>query len=138
VANSEHQFPERAATRRRGVLVVEDEILLRLAIAGYLRGAGCAVFEAGTAAEAVEVIESGESVGIVFTDVQMPGPMDGLMLACWVHEHHPGVQVLVTSGKGDAAVPYQFIPEESFFAKPYPLETVANRILLLLENDGAR
>jgi DNA-binding NarL/FixJ family response regulator len=72
-------------------------------------------------------------VDVVFTDVQMPGAMDGLMLARWVQEHYPGTPVLVTSGKGGAAISSGVIADGAFFSKPYPLEAVANRIRSLLE-----
>lgn len=133
MARTEHLCQDCAATRRRGVLVVEDEILVRLTIADHLRGAGYEVVEAANATEAIAVFASGELVDIVFTDVQMPGAMDGLMLARWVHEHHPGIHVLVTSGKGDAAVSSGLVPDGAFFSKPYPLEAVATRIQSLLD-----
>jgi CheY-like chemotaxis protein len=108
---SARQSQECVATHRRVVLIVEDAILVRLTIADYLRGAGYAIFEAANAAEAVAVFASGGRVDVVFTDVQMPGVMDGLMLAGWVQEHHPSVQVLVTSGKGDADISSGLMPD---------------------------
>jgi CheY-like chemotaxis protein len=132
--SSEHLSQECAAARRRVVLVVDDEILVRLAIADYLRDAGYAVVEAADAAEALGVLASGKPVDAVFTDVQMPGIMDGLMLVHWVHEHYPATQVLVTSGKGDAAVSSGLIADDAFFSKPYALEKVANRIRSLLDD----
>ena len=122
----------RAAARQQVVLVAENEILVRLTIADYLRDAGYAVVEAATAIEALEVFASDEPVDVIFTDVQMPGAMDGLMLVRWVHEHHPGTQVLVTSGTGDAALSAGLIPYDAFFSKPYPIEEVANRIRSLI------
>lgn len=136
MANSEHQPQTCEAARRRVVLVVEDEVLVRLPIADYLRDAGYAVVEAGNAAEALEVFASDEPVDIVFTDVQMPGAMDGLMLVRWVYEHRPGTQVLVTSGKGDAAVSSGLIGDDAFFAKPYAFDGVASRIHSLLQACG--
>jgi DNA-binding NtrC family response regulator len=134
MASSEHLFQECLVTRRQAVLVVEDEILVRLTVADYLRGVGYGVVEAANATEALEVFASGEPVDVVFTDVQMPGDMDGLMLVRWVYEHHPGVEVLVTSGKGDAAVSSGLIPDDAFFSKPYALDDVASRIHSLLED----
>jgi hypothetical protein len=61
-----------------------------------------------------------------------PSPMDGLMLVRWVDEHYPGIQVLVTSGKGDAALSSGLIPDHAFFSKPYALEEVVGRIYSLL------
>src|SRR5262249_23105078 len=69
-------------------------------------------------AEAITVFDSEQIVDVVFTDVQMPGAMDGLMLAHWVYEHHPGTKVLVTSGKGDAAVSSGLVAGDAFFSKP--------------------
>jgi CheY-like chemotaxis protein len=115
--------------RQPVVLVVEDDILVRLTVADYLRDARYAVIEAANAAEALEVFAF---VDVVFTDVQMPGAMDGLMLVLWVYEHHPHVQVLVTSGKGDAALSSGLIADDAFFAKPYRLEAVGARIRSLV------
>ena len=127
-------FPACGEARRHVVLVVEDELLVRWSTADYLRCAGIAVVEAANAAEALEVFASGEPVDIVFTDVQMPGAMDGLMLVRWVHEHRPGIQVLVTSGKGDDAVCSGLVPAEAFFSKPYRHEDVATCIHSLLDH----
>jgi two-component system, response regulator PdtaR len=124
---------ESEAPRQAVVLVVEDDVLVRLAIADHLRDASCTVIEAGNAAEALEVFLAGEPVDVVFTDVQMPGPMNGLLLALWLYRHHPHVQVLVTSGKNDAAVSSGLVAQDLFFAKPYRLEAVAARIRSLME-----
>ncbi len=134
MASSEHLPQECVTTRRWAVLVVEDEILVRLTIADCLRAAGYVVVEAANATEALAVLTSGEPVDVIFTDVRMPGAMDGLMLARWVHEHHSRIQVLVTSGNGDAAVSSGLIPDDTFFSKPYAVEEVARRIHSLLED----
>jgi CheY-like chemotaxis protein len=110
------------------VLFVEDDVLVRLTAAEYLRAAGYRVIEAANAAEAIEIFASGEPVDGVFTDVQMPGAMDGLMLARWVRKHHPDIEVLVTSGKVDSASLAGLVAHDAFFPKPYRLETVAARI----------
>jgi two-component system, response regulator PdtaR len=131
---SEHLSRECELARQPVVLVVEDDVLVCFAIADYLRNACYAVIEAANANEALEVFASGVQVDVVFTDVQMPGAMDGLMLGLWVYEHHPHVQVLVTSGKGDAARSSGLITDDAFFAKPYRLEAVAARIHSLVED----
>lgn len=134
MASSEHHLSQECAATPRppAVLVVEDEILVRLMVADYLRDAGYIVVEAANANEALAVFASGQPVNVVFTDVEMPGTMDGLMLARWVYENHPGVQVLVTSGKSDAHASSGLIPDNDFFSKPYPLADVANRISIFL------
>ena len=133
MTSSEHLFREYELARQPVVLVVEDDVLVRFAIVDYLRNPCYAVIEAANANEALEVFASGVQVDVVFTDVQMPGPMDGLMLVLWVYEHHPDIQVLVTSGKGDAALSSGLIADGAFFAKPYRLEAVAARIHSLIE-----
>ena len=130
--NSEHPSPrERELARPVAVLVVEDDILVRLTAAGYLRDAGYSVIEAANAAEALEVFASGESVDVIFTDIQMPGATDGLMLARWVRDHHPETEVLVTSGKGGDGVSSELIAGDAFFPKPYRLDAVVARIRAL-------
>ncbi|MGZ5904834.1 MAG: response regulator, partial [Reyranella sp.] len=66
------------------VLVVEDEILVRTVIAAYLRDCGFDVVEAGSADEAVRVLEAGVRIDIVFSDINMPGSLDGFGLAQWL------------------------------------------------------
>lgn len=80
------------------VLVVEDEVLIRMAAADHLRSCGFKVAEAGNAAEAQELIMSGLKVDVVFSDITMPGQVDGIALAQWLHEHAAGVPVILTSG----------------------------------------
>ncbi len=118
-------------TRRPVILVTEDDILVRATIAEYLRDAGLAVIEAANAAEAVAVFHSGTPVDLLFTDWQMPGEMDGMMLARWVGEHHPAIPVLLTSGYGNLAA--MTVARNSFFPKPYSMIRVLARISELIE-----
>ncbi len=124
------------AARRPAVLVVEDEILVRTTIAEFLRDQGYFVIEAANATEAVAVFASQVPVNIVFTDWQMPGGMDGLMLARWVGLHHPEVHVLLASGYGNAAEYVPLIARESFFTKPYDFDKVTARIRDVLAVQG--
>ena len=80
------------------VLVVEDEVLIRIAAADHLRQCGFKVAEASNAVEAQELILAGLAVDLVFSDITMPGRMDGIALAQWLHRHLPGVPVVLTSG----------------------------------------
>jgi CheY-like chemotaxis protein len=133
-----HAHPSDAcdAAGRRAVLVVEDEILIRGTTADFLRDQGYVVIEAMNAMEAVAVFASRAPIDIVFTDWQMPGSMDGVMLARWIYRHHPGIPVLLTSGKGDVAAAAEFLPKEALVLKPYLVEDVADRIHVLLEAKG--
>lgn len=95
---AEDIMPEQHADAEPLVLVVEDEVLIRIAAADHLRHCGFKVAEAGSATEAQELILAGLAVDLVFSDVSMPGKMDGIALAQWLHEHLPGVPVVLTSG----------------------------------------
>lgn len=92
-----------AGVARRTILIVEDEILVRMAAAEHLRDAGYTVLEATDAAEAVRLIVADRSVELVFTDVHMPGEMDGNGLRSWILTERPYIKVLLTSGTDQAA-----------------------------------
>src|ERR1700761_6952214 len=83
---------------RAVVLVVEDEILVRLTIAAYLRDCGYDVLEASHAGEAIRVLEAGLRISAVFSDINMPGGIDGFALAAWIAAHLPYIKVMLTSG----------------------------------------
>src|SRR6516164_6236020 len=107
-----------ANARQAVVLVVEDEILIRAAVAEYLRISGYTVVEAADATEAIAVFVSGEPIDVVICDVNMPGTMDGLGLARWIKRHHRTLPVLLTSGRR-IALSANKIPADFFIAKPY-------------------
>jgi len=113
------------------VLVVEDEILIRAAVAEYLRKSGYTVVEAADAAEAIAVFASGEPIDVVICDVEMPGTMDGLGLARWIKQHHCTLPVLLTSGRGIAVPPAERLAP-FFVSKPYRLQVLAERLKLML------
>ena len=113
------------------VLVVEDEILIRTAVAEYLRHSGYLVLEAADAAEALNLFGVGEPIDVVICDVNMPGDMDGLSLARQIKQHQPKLPVLLTSGRGialTAADRMAFL----FVSKPYHLKVLAERLKLML------
>ena len=86
-----------SATSNATILIVEDEVLVRLDLASYLENAGYRVLEAGSAREAIEILERDRSIRVVFTDVQMPGDMDGLALARCIRERWPPTIIVVSS-----------------------------------------
>jgi CheY-like chemotaxis protein len=119
--------------RSETILVVEDEVLVRMVIADYLRECGYRVIEAGSAEEAITVLTSPEPVEIVFSDVQMPGEMDGFGLATWVRRNQPWLKVLLTSGNARAATTAGDLCEEGpLEQKPYHPQTILTRIQQLL------
>ena len=113
------------------ILVAEDEILIRAAVAEYLRKSGYTVVEAADATEAIAVFVSGEPIDIVICDVNMPGTMDGLGLARWINRRHAALPVLLTSGRRMALSAGEE-PANFFIAKPYRLAELAERLKLML------
>jgi DNA-binding response OmpR family regulator len=119
-------------------LVVEDEVLIRLVIADYLRECGYRVHEAASADEAIVVLESRDvSVDIVFSDVIMPGRMDGFGLARWVRANRPQIDIVLTSGiDRSAEVAGMLCRGGPLLEKPYEPQKVVDRIKQLLARGG--
>ncbi len=107
------------------VLVVEDEVVLRMAVCAHLRDAGFVVIEAVDAGEAVELLSTNKSISLVFSDINMPGPADGNDLAAWVASRYPDVKVLLTSGIDREGGP-------PFIGKPYSFVELLRRIEAML------
>jgi len=81
------------------VLIVEDEMILRMRAVDMVEDAGYTPLEALDAAEAVAILESRSDVALMCTDIQMPGPVDGVGLAHAVHERWPTIRIIVVSGQ---------------------------------------
>lgn len=120
------QAPARAAPQV--VLVVEDEVVLRMAVCAHLRGGDFVVIEAVDAAEAVELLSANKSVALVFSDINMPGPADGNDLAAWIASRYPDIKVLLTSAVAREGGP-------PFIAKPYSFVELQRRIEAMLRDD---
>ena len=100
------------------VLVVEDEVLIRLDAGDMIREAGFTVVEAADADEAVAILEARTDIVAIFTDIQMPGSMDGLKLARAVRDRWPPVKILATSG--NVTLSRNDLPSGGqFLRKPY-------------------
>jgi len=120
------------AERRTVVLIVEDEVLVRSALAEELRDKGLQIVEARDADEAVRALEV-MHIDAVFSDITMPGSMDGIELARWVRQHKSSVKVILTSGKG-------YLPSEvgglaQFIEKPYRYSDIASRLQAVLNSN---
>jgi len=89
---------QKAVSLSPTLLIAEDEFFIRLAIAEYLRDEGFEVIEAGNADEALTIFRSGKAIDLLFSDVRMPGTMDGCGLARRVREEWPATRVILTSG----------------------------------------
>jgi two-component system, response regulator PdtaR len=118
------------------VLIVEDEALLLLSLGDDLRDAGLVVHEAYNATQALHVLDEQPGIKLVFTDVDMPGGMNGLELSAVVRERWPEIEVVVTSGKAVPAV--GALPESCMFLpKPYTTDAVLGVLRRALNEDGA-
>lgn len=123
-----------ADTEVKTVLVVEDEILIRMMIADELALAGFYVVQAASADEALRVLQSRVAVDLILTDINMPGSMDGLSLAARVRSGWPQIKIFVTSGH--LQVLPKDAPAEMFFPKPYRPEVVCTMIRQFMRMDG--
>lgn len=122
------------------VLVVEDEVLIRLVIAQYLRDCGYRVIEAAHADEALLVLRKSEiEIDVVFTDVELPGSMDGFALAQWVRSNRPGMDVILAGSVGRAVQAASDLCDEgNHVPKPYDAQGVHDRIRRLLASRRSR
>src|SRR4051794_11741272 len=112
-----------ADPKRPVVLIVEDEFLLRMDAADMIAAAGFEVLEAGNSDEAIEILEARRDISVVFTDIQVPGSMDGLKLARAVRGRWPPIKIIATSGH--VHIGETDLPEGGrFLAKPYSSKQV--------------
>ena len=110
-----------AEAAQRVVLVVEDEVVLRMAVSAHLRDTGFVVIEAVDAEEAVELLRANRNIGLVFSDITMPGAMDGDQLAQLINDRYPEIRILLTSGITQRG-------RQPFIAKPYSFLELQRRI----------
>lgn len=117
------------------VLVVEDEPLVRMVAADAISDRGIRAWEAGDADEALQALDEHPQVGLVVTDVRMPGQIDGLELAEKLSTERPDLKLIVTSGQ--VYVPDEELPDHgTFLPKPYRTERLVNLVEEKL--DGTR
>jgi CheY-like chemotaxis protein len=115
---------ERAPT----VLVVDDEPVICMLASNGLRDAGFRTLEAHNAQQAIDLLENGEQVDVVFSDVQMPG-MDGFELQRWIRQHRPRIRVLLASGVENVkAASGHMGPPRWLVFKPYSMADLEQRI----------
>ncbi|MEZ5970982.1 MAG: response regulator [Hyphomonadaceae bacterium] len=131
---AEDLMPEQRTNGEPLVLVVEDEVLIRIAAADHLRSCGFRVAEAGNAVEAQELILSGLKVDVVFSDITMPGQIDGIALAQWLHENAPGVPVVLTSGVTSSLDAAREVCKNigAYAPKPYDYDAIVGQMRAVL------
>jgi len=115
------------------ILIVEGDVLVRMPIAAYLRDCGYKVIEAVNVDEAMTVLLHKETVvDIVFSDIEMPGAVDGFGLAKWIREHRPGLDVLLAGTVPRAVENAKELCAQGPVPKPYDAQIVHNHIKRLL------
>ena len=116
------------------VLIVEDEPLVRMNAVEMIKESGWKAIEAGRSEEALQILRDHPDVDVLFTDINMPGDMDGLALAECVHRLHPHIELVVTSGKRFIA--NDNLPDNgTFLRKPYGLDDLVH---VISRKTGAR
>ena len=120
-----------SASQRPIVLVVEDEFLVRIGTRAALEMAGFDILEAGDTDEAIAILGARNDISLIFTDVHMPGSMDGLKLAHFVRDRWPPVKIVATSGRtkisdGDLPEGGRFLP------KPYSAAEITETLRELI------
>src|SRR6202166_3357391 len=121
-----------SATALAVVLVVEDELLLRELAVEFIEDAGFVALEAGDADEAVALLEARSDIAVLFTDINMPGSMDGLRLAHTVRDRWPPIKIIVASGQRRPG-PSDLPSNDIFLGKPYCGEAVIAGLHLLID-----
>jgi CheY-like chemotaxis protein len=123
---------------RQTVLVVDDEVLIRMVISDYLRGCGYRVLEAASADEALTVLQHLETkIDIVFSDIAMPGSMDGFALSQWLRANRPGIDVILAGSIPRAANEAAELCDSGPLPKPYEPQLVIDRIRRLIATRSA-
>jgi CheY-like chemotaxis protein len=118
--------------RQGAILVVEDDLLIRFTASELLADEGFAVVTADNADEALSVLAGRRDIFMVFTDVNMPGQMNGIELAREVHARWPKVMLLVTSGR--EVLSDQEIPDDGrFMPKPYGAAALRQSVRALID-----
>jgi CheY-like chemotaxis protein len=137
---AEDIFVEADPVRTPIILIVEDETLVRMAAADFLRDAGYTVVEAANGDEAQAVLEAGVQIGLIFSDVNMPGAVDGLALAEWALAQQKPPIVMLTSGVSDMLkhARAQCANVRAFLIKPYAYEDLERAVRELLPIDPSR
>lgn len=130
--SAEPAYEQESRVEKTTILVVEDEVLIRLMIADALREQGFSVVEASNGDEALTVLQSSLPVDLLLTDIRMPSKMDGLVLARVARAARPDLKLIIASSQradGDFAD-----IADAFFCKPYDVNVLVGRVKTLLRS----
>ncbi|KAA9367116.1 response regulator [Ochrobactrum quorumnocens] len=115
--------------RPKTILVVEDEPVLRLVAVGDIEDAGMIALEASNGSQALEILATQPSIDFLFTDIDMPGSIDGVTLASIVQRHYPCIRVILVSGL--CTTPQLMLETPvPFYAKPYDMVHILQHMQL--------
>jgi CheY-like chemotaxis protein len=117
---------------RATILVVDDEEVIRLLAAAFLEDFGFTAVQAWDSASALAILEARSDIRVMFTDINMPGKMNGVELAATVQLRWPSIDLMITSGRGRPlfGVPARCV----FFPKPYLMASVISTATSMIEN----
>jgi CheY-like chemotaxis protein len=140
VLRAQEEQLSREALPRGGetILLVEDNTALRTMVKAQLIGLGYKLIEAETAAAALVVLESGQHVDLLFTDIGLPGGMTGFQLAERARSRHPSLKVLYTTGYARPEANHDGTPNDvqHVLRKPYRRQELAQKVRAALDNAG--
>ena len=106
------------STQLPAILVVEDEVLVRMSLVATIEDEGFKVYEAAHAEAAIRIMEAHPEIRVLFTDIDMPGSMDGIKLSHYVRDRWPPVRIFVSSGRSRPSME-DLPPGSAFIGKPY-------------------
>jgi signal transduction histidine kinase len=136
----EEQTPEKiiSPSGRETILVVEDDEDVRSVAVSMLTKLGYCVLQAESGREALEILKrENRSIDLLFTDIVMPGGMNGIDLVVQMREYYPQIKALFTSGYTENAIPnYNFCAGEELISKPYRRDVLATRIRKVLDGES--
>ncbi len=137
--NRDDDLNSSPASQKPVLLLVEDEVLIRFDLADYLRECGFMVLEAASVGDAEAFFTAGLAIDVVFSDIRLLGPRDGVALARWVGSHFPEVPVILTSGVRSALRAAEGACGHigDFIDKPYDPVVVEQRIRALIARRDA-
>jgi two-component system, response regulator PdtaR len=122
-------YPRDESCDRGTILVVEDEVLERMAIADRLRQASYEVVEAGNAHEALEILRHSGEVKLIISDIGMPGSIDGVELARLARSEYPEIKIVLASGH---LASLDWVEHDGYFRKPYDARDIIRHIETLI------
>ena len=123
---------------RPTVLVVDDEPTIRAFLCDYLNQAGLHAITATSGDEATYTLKADNAIDLVFSDVHMPGSLDGYALARWIMDNRPGLPVLLASGDLGQLKPLQELSGAEIVPKPYDFDMVVRKIRAALSTGKRR